>query len=328
MLFGRVIDALNNNPGDQRAFQQGVDVICVAFVAMGAISLVAGVVEVHCWSVAGERQTHKFRRRYVDAILSQEVGWFDTEGAGQLVTRVNELTGKIQDGLGRKAADVVQNLTQFVFGFIVAFYLCARLTAVLLAVTPLIGFAGSFLVNAVTAAQNQALEQYSAAGATAAEALGAVRTVTALNAQPEVIGRYNGYLELAKRIGIVKGVKVGFAQGFLFFCLLGTFALGFWYGAQLVARSIDQGCTQHGDCLTGGTVLSTFFAVMMGSTALGQVAPPMTSFFEAKAAIRPIMDVINRKPLIDGLSEEGRVLDKATGAHNAHSAYSLFLKGV
>ncbi len=36
-----------------------------------------------------------------------------------------------------------------------------------------------------------------------------------------------------------------------------------------------------------------------------QIAPPMSSFAAARAAVAPIMDVINRKPLIDGFSEEG-----------------------
>lgn len=43
----------------------------------------------------------------------------------------------------------------------------------------------------------------------------------------------------------------------------------------------------------------------MGSMALGQLAPPMTSFISAKAAVRSLLDVVNRKPLIDGLSPDG-----------------------
>lgn len=44
----------------------------------------------------------------------------------------------------------------------------------------------------------------------------------------------------------------------------------------------------------------------MGSMAIGQLAPPMTSFITAKAAVRSVLDVINRTPLIDGLSSEGQ----------------------
>jgi ABC-type bacteriocin/lantibiotic exporter with double-glycine peptidase domain len=76
----------------------------------------------------------------------------------------------------------------------VAFYLCAPLAAVLIATIPVIGFAGSLLINAVTAAQKQSLEQYAAAGGVATEALGAIRTVTALNAQPDIINTYKRLL--------------------------------------------------------------------------------------------------------------------------------------
>ena len=36
-----------------------------------------------------------------------------------------------------------------------------------------------------------------------------------------------------------------------------------------------------------------------------QIAPPMSSFTSAKAAIAPMIDIINRKPLIDNFSNEG-----------------------
>ena len=96
---------------------------------------------------------------------------------------------------------------QFVFAFIVAFYLCAPLAAVLLACIPLIGLSGTLLINAVTAARNQALEQYAAAGGLASESLGAIRTVSALNAQPAVIKKYKSFLNYAMDIGIKKGAK-------------------------------------------------------------------------------------------------------------------------
>lgn len=80
--------------------------------------------------------------RYVRAILSQEVGWFDACGASELSTNVAELTGKIQDGLGRKMGDMCQYLAQVVAALGVAFYLSWKLTLVLLCAVPFIGAAG------------------------------------------------------------------------------------------------------------------------------------------------------------------------------------------
>jgi hypothetical protein len=42
------------------------------------------------------------------------------------------------------------------------------------------------------------------------------------------------------------------------------------YGTYLLAESQNRGCSGS-DCLTGGNVLATFFSVLLGSMALGQV---------------------------------------------------------
>ena len=55
-------------------------------------------------------------------------------------------------------------------------------------------YAGAFMIGAVTEAQNTTLGQYAAAGGLATESLGAIRTVSALNAQPDVISKYRVYL--------------------------------------------------------------------------------------------------------------------------------------
>lgn len=43
----------------------------------------------------GEHLTQEFREQYVNAILSQEMGWFDVQGPGKLSTRVTDLTSKV-----------------------------------------------------------------------------------------------------------------------------------------------------------------------------------------------------------------------------------------
>ena len=59
--------------------------------------------------------------------------------------------------------------------------------------------------------------------------------------------------------------------------------------------------------------LRLFFSVIMGSIALGQLAPPLTAFLAATAAVYPMLQVIHRKPLIDGMSEDGTHHGKSEG---------------
>ena len=203
--------------------------------------------------------------------------------------------------MGRKVGDMMQYLFQVLGSFAVGFYFSWQLTLVLMCALPLIATAGGFMIDAVTSATNQSLEQYAAAGGLATESLGAIRTVTALNAQPSVISKYRLFLLEAMNVGIIKGTKVGVGNGGLFAACFLTYALGFWYGAKLLRESTCIG----GDCLTGGQILAVFFSIVMGSMALGQLAPPVTAFITAKAAIGSLFKVIDRKPLIDSSSETG-----------------------
>lgn len=249
-----------------------------------------------------------FRERYVNSILGQEIGWFDTCGAGELSTKVASLSGQVQDGLGRKVGELFQYASQIVSSFVIGFYLSWELTVILIASFPIIGAAGAFMINAVTEATNKSHEQYAGAGGLASESLGAIRTVTAFNMQTDIITKYRGFLIDAMNVGILKGTKIGLGNGLVFGCAFLTYALGFWYGARLVADYLEDGCTNTSssdNCLTGGTILAVFFSVLIGSMALGQLAPPVTAVFAAKAAVGGIMEIVDRKPLIDGFSKEG-----------------------
>ena len=88
--------------------------------------------QIYCWSCNGERQTRRLREQYVNSILRQEVGWFDSHAAGELSSRVQDLCGQVphpsiarrpalttavlsyqvQDGIGRKFGDMEQYFVQ------------------------------------------------------------------------------------------------------------------------------------------------------------------------------------------------------------------------
>eukprot|EP00981_Chlorochromonas_danica_P013488 scaffold6397_cov175-Ochromonas_danica.AAC.26 len=306
VIFGQMINALNKNPD---SFSERIDTLCIAYVIVGVVNMLAGYLQVYCWTATGERQTQRFRERYVNALLSQEIGWFDTVGAGQLNTKVAEVIGEIQDGLSRKIGDLLQNGIQVIGSLVVAFYLCWELTLVLLACIPCLAVAATYMIKTVSAATHQAFEQYARAGAVAQEAIGSVRTINAFNLQPTFIAKYRSFILEALRVGVLKGAQVGIGNGAVFGVAFLTYALGFWYGGRLVAHDLEHDCSGN-DCITGGTVISVFFSIIIGSMALGQIAPPLTAFVSAQSSIAMIFDLLERTPLIDGLSEAGLVPQK------------------
>jgi ABC-type multidrug transport system fused ATPase/permease subunit len=221
-------DLLNNLNEADLDFAKVINQKCIEFVIIAAFNVCSGFMQVCGWSIAGERLSKRYKERYVHAILSQEVGWFDTCGAGELATKVSDLGGKLQDGLTRKLSDLVQYVLQFMVAFATALYLCWQLAVVLLASFPLIAISGYFMIQAVSAAQNETSGQYAKAGGLATEMLSSIRTVTALNDQPSAIAKYRKFILDAMEVGLLKAFKVGLGNGITFGVSYGTYALGFW----------------------------------------------------------------------------------------------------
>lgn len=66
--------------------------------------------------------------------------------------------------------------------------------------------------------------------------------------------------------------------------------------------------------LIGGKVYAAFFATLIGAFALGRVGPPLAAVTSARVAAKTFLQTMSRKPLIDGLSDEGlKPTDKLDG---------------
>jgi ABC-type multidrug transport system fused ATPase/permease subunit len=300
VLFGTMINALNTDPA---SFATRVKQIALSFVYVSIVNIFAGTLQIYYWTKSGEKQTQKIREKYIKAILKQEIGWFDTNNPSELSTRVADQIGDIQDGIGQRSGDIVQYASQFIASFVVGFYLSWKLVLVLCCCIPCIAFCGYLMISAYNEAKVKTSDQYAGAGGLANEAISQIRTVTALNAQPDIISKYRVFLFDAMYVGIQKSVNIGIGNGSIFAAVFFTYSLGYYYGGILVANSVEH----NNDEITGGMVVSTFFAVIMGSIAIGQITTPIQALSAARTSLAGINDVINRNPIIDNCSNDGVV---------------------
>lgn len=62
------------------------------------------VAEGYCWSKTSERQVLKIRYKYLEAILRQEVGFFDSQEAttSEVINSISKDTSLIQEVLSEK----------------------------------------------------------------------------------------------------------------------------------------------------------------------------------------------------------------------------------
>ena len=64
---------------------------------------------------------------------------------------------------------------------------------------------------------------------------------------------------------------------------------------------------------SGGAIITTFFAFLIGCFSLGQMAPTFKAVADARASLVRVMGIVRREPAMDSMSSEGKKLDSVRG---------------
>eukprot|EP01113_Clastostelium_recurvatum_P006565 TRINITY_DN1297_c0_g1_i1.p1 TRINITY_DN1297_c0_g1~~TRINITY_DN1297_c0_g1_i1.p1 ORF type:complete len:1417 (-),score=461.68 TRINITY_DN1297_c0_g1_i1:319-4464(-) len=313
LIFGRLIDVFSpahlNNPNVN--IGDDITQIALYFLWIGIAVFGLSYLEVACWMVAGERQIRRVRERYLQAILQQEIGWFDVTKSSELSTRIVGDTELMSEALGEKVGNFIHHFATFIAGFVLGFVNGWQLTLVILAVTPLLAIAGGFMARMMSELTKKGQDAYAKAGSVAEECLQAIRTVVMFSGEDKETQRYEANLKDARATGIRKGVANGVGLGVVMLIMFSTYALAFWYGSTLISKSIMN--TKTGNNWTGGDVVTVFFSVIFGAFALGQASPNIASFANGRAGAYKIFQVLQRTSAIDPTSSQGEKIENVRG---------------
>ena len=169
-----------------------------------------------CLIYSGEAISRKTREKYLEAILRQNVGFFDKLGAGEITTRITGDTNLIQDGISQKVALTLQSLstffTAFIIGFVRYWKLTLILTSTVVAISTTFGLGSAFLVKWT----KKALDAYANGGTVAEETFSSIRNAVAFGTEDKLTKQYDKSLCTAEKQGRKNRVVVGLMIGGLF----------------------------------------------------------------------------------------------------------------
>ncbi|GLJ37717.1 hypothetical protein SUGI_0766220 [Cryptomeria japonica] len=276
----------------------------VNFLYLAAGVAVAAFLEAFCWARTGERQASRMRRKYLMAVLRQEVAFFDTAGVdtAEVVNSISNDTLIIQDVFSEKVPNFIMNLSTFASCYGAAFYLSWRLTLVTLPFITLLIIPGVLYGRRLMAIGGKMHAEYNKASSIAEQALSSVRTVYSFVAEEKVMAKFSAALEGSVKLGIKQGLAKGLAMG-ASGVNFAIWAFITWYGSTLVLH--------HG--LSGGKILATGYSLILGGLALGTALPNLKYFSEASTAAFQIFEMIHRVPEINWEDTNGKVLEKVSG---------------
>jgi ATP-binding cassette, subfamily B (MDR/TAP), member 1 len=251
----------------------------------------------------GEHVTQKIREHYLEAMLRQNIAFFDKLGAGEITTRITADTNLIQDGISEKVGLTLNAVATFIAAFVIAFIKYWKLTLILMstvvAIVVAMGSGSTFIINYTARSQ----QEYAAGGTVAEEVLSSIRNATAFNTQKKLARQYDTYLTTAEKWGRKLQAVLGSMIAMMMFIIYCNYGLSFWQGSRFLVKG-EMGV---------GQVLTILFAVMIGAFSLGNVAPNAKAFTSAVAAGQKIFAAIDRESPMDPSTDSGKKLEKVAG---------------
>ncbi|KAG6329644.1 hypothetical protein ID866_9445 [Astraeus odoratus] len=255
----------------------------LAYMGIGAF--VCTYVYMVTWIYTGEINTKRIREKYLQAVLRQDIKYFDGVGAGEVATRIQTDTHLVQTGISEKVALVVNHITAFFTGFVLAYTQCWQL---------------ALAVSAIIPETSQAVAE---SGTLAEEVISTIRTAHSFGLQRVLGGLFDKKMDRIRLTDSRAAVWGGCGLAVLWFILYSVYPLAFDFGTTL----INEG---HA---TAGQVVNTFLAILVGSISLAMIAPEMQAITSACGAAAELYATIERVPDIDSANPGGVKLDRVVG---------------
>jgi ABC-type multidrug transport system fused ATPase/permease subunit len=103
---------------------------------------VAVGVQGYCFGLVGANLATRVRELFLEAVLRQEIGWFDLDAntSRALTARLSQDAPAVRGAVADVMGIIVQNLSSLIAGYVIAFTNGWKMTLVVTAAIPVLGF--------------------------------------------------------------------------------------------------------------------------------------------------------------------------------------------
>lgn len=295
LLFSQILGTFSLL--DEIEQRRQINGICLLFAIIGTISFFTQFLQGFTFAKSGELLTKRLRKIGFQAMLGQEIGWFDDHrnSPGALTTRLATDASQVQGATGSQIGMIVNSLTNIGVAIVIAFYFSWKLCLVILCFLPFLALSGALQAKMLTGFANQDKHAMESAGRISNEALGNVRTIAGIAQERKFVAMYEEQLESPYRSAIKKanvyGLCFGFAQCIVFIAN----SVSYRYGGYLVAV----------EGLHFSFVFRVISSVVTSGTALGRASSYTPDYAKAKISAARFFKLVDRVPKVTPYSEDG-----------------------
>jgi ABC transporter fused permease/ATP-binding protein len=275
-----------------------------AALAMGVIFVVQAVavgLRYYLFTVAGERIVTRLREHLYRSLIDQEIGFFDGQRTGDLLSRLASDTTTVQNTVSVNLSMALRNLVMLVGGLALLAHSSARLTVLMLVLVPPVVVGALVVGRLVARFSRRAQDALARATEIGEETLAGIRTVRAFAREPDEARRYGEAVWESFAIARKRVRVVALFVSSMTLSAFGAVAVVLWFGGRLV---MDQE-------LSVGELASFILYTLLVAMALSALGDLWADFVRAGGASGRVFELLDRQPSIG--SEDGVELESITG---------------
>ncbi|KAJ5950777.1 Multidrug resistance protein sirA [Penicillium vulpinum] len=316
IIFGRLSYIFAGLDGDSSAPNSShlISHYSLFFVYIAIGALVVWFVSIAGFSYTGSRVASQIKVRYMESILRQNIAFFDDVGTGQMLAELGADLNIIQDAVSYKLSLTLSAVGTLMATYIVSFALYWKLTFILtwsLFLSLALLYAGNRIAVHYSV---RSMEAQATGSSIAEEALGSIRSTTALGLQPTLVDSYDRCLGISQTAGFtlkaLMGTMVAITVGTGYL----NVALAFWQGSRFL---VDKQTSFMAVVAITLITKSAAFCVL----GVGQNAETFTN---AAAAARRVFQIIRRESPIDSTASSGDTLEEIHGDIEIHNVKHVY----
>ena len=161
ILFGKILGVLGYLDINQ-AREESV-YYALLFLGLGIFASLAQLTQGWMFGISGENLTKRLRRDTFEAMLSQEIGWYDRQenNTGALCARLSTDAGKVQGATGARVGTVLQGVFSVIIAIFIGVYYQWKLGLVATLFFPIMVYAvyvNQQIINGVDTVEAAAFE--------------------------------------------------------------------------------------------------------------------------------------------------------------------------
>ncbi|MGB3210455.1 MAG: ABC transporter transmembrane domain-containing protein, partial [Desulforhopalus sp.] len=266
-----------------------------------AIQSIATSFRYYLFTLAGERTVKRIRSRLFDTLLQQEIGFFDDQKTGDLMSRINSDSTVLQNTLSVNISMILRNIAGAVGGLILLLYTAWKLAILLFIFLPPLAWMVARFGGKVRKISRKVQDSLGDASAVADESLSTIRTVRSFAAEPLESNRFLTALDKALDIAEKKIRLVANFTGAV--SLLGSSAIVMilWLGGRMVVQGE----------LSIGTLSAFILYTMTVAISVSSLGGLWTDFMNAAGASTRIFQILDRTPSMS--NEQGITTGRIKG---------------